>query len=68
MTKENKLQLSVNDLNVYRREQTVPYAFESATGKEMRLTFHGGIQVLQDGKLIREFMQEYQAVEFFNSL
>lgn len=68
MTKENKLQLSVNDLNVYRREQTVPYALESATGKEMRLTFHGGIQVLQDGKLIREFMQEYQAVEFFNSL
>lgn len=68
MSKENKVQLSVTDLNNYRRDQTIPYAVESATGKEMRLTFYGGIQVWKDGKLIKEFIQEYQAVEFFNSL
>jgi hypothetical protein len=38
------------------------------SGKEIRLTFYGGIQVWKDGKLIREFVQEFQAVEFFNGL
>jgi hypothetical protein len=63
-----KLLLEVKDLHKHRVEETVLFARCGATDKEMRLTFYGGIQVLQNGKIVREFVQEFQAVEFFNSL
>ena len=68
MSKLKELQLEVKDLHKHRVEETVLFARCGVTGKEMRLTFYGGIQVWKDGKLIREFVQEFQAVEFFNGL
>lgn len=58
--------LEVKDLHKYRVEETVLYARRGVL--EMRLTFYGGIHILQNGKLVREFVQEYQAVEYFNKL
>ncbi len=68
MNKLKGLQLDVKDLNKHRVEETVLYARCGVSGKELRLTFYGGIQVWQNRKLIREFIQEFQAVEFFNGL
>lgn len=68
MSKLKELQIELKDLQKHRVEETVLFARCGVTGKEMRLTFYGTIQVWKDGKLIREFMQEFQAVEFFNDL
>lgn len=68
MSKLKELQIELKDLQKHRIEETVLFARCGVTGKEMRLTFYGTIQVWKDGKLIREFMQEFQAVEFFNDL
>ena len=66
MSKLKELQLELKDLHKHRTEETILYARCGVTGKEMRLTFYGGIQVWKDGQLIREFVQEFAAVEFFN--
>ena len=68
MSKLKELQLELKDLHKHRVEETVLYAKCGVTGKEMRFTFYGGIQVLQNGKLIQEFVEEFKAVEFFNNL
>ena len=68
MSKLKELQLEVKALHALRVKETVLFARCGVTGKEMRLTFYGGIQVWKDGKFIREFVQEFQAVEFFNGL
>ena len=65
--KLKELQLEVKDLHKHRVKETALYARCGVTGKEMRLTFYGGIQVWKDGKLVREFEQEIQAVKFFNA-
>lgn len=68
MSKLKELQLEVKDLHKHRTEETILYARCGVTGKEMRLTFYGGIQVWKDDQLIREFVQEFAAVEFFNGI
>ena len=68
MSKLKELQLEVKDLHKHRVEETVLYASCGITGKELRLTFYGGIQVWMSGKLLREFIQESDAVSFFNAL
>ena len=62
------LKLEVISLHEYRVNESVRFAYCGKTNKEIRLTFYGGIQVWQDGKLIREFVQEFAAIEFFNNL
>lgn len=68
MSKLKPLELEVKDLNNYRSTEKHLYAKCSKTGREMYLTFYGGIQVFKDGVFLREFIQEYAAVEFFNEL
>ena len=68
MSKLKELQLNVKDLHSHRVNETVIYASCGVTAKELRLTFYGGIQVWMSGKLLREFVQESDAVSFFNAL
>jgi len=68
MSKLTPLILDVKELHEYRVEQTHLYAKCGVSNKELRLTFYGGLQVWQNGKIVREFAQPYQAVEFFNNL
>ena len=68
MAKLKALNLNVTELQKFRTEQTALFAKCGVTGKEIRLTFYGGIQVWQNGELIKEFIQPFLAVEFFNEL
>lgn len=67
MSKLKELKLEVKDLHKHRVESTILYASCGVSKKEMRLTFYGVIQIWQNGKLLREFSDELQAIEFFNN-
>jgi len=67
MSKLEKLKLEVKDIHKYKNNETMRFAICPATEKEMRLTYYGGIQIWHNGKIFREFMQENQAVEYFNA-
>ena len=67
MSKLKELKLEVKDLHNHRVESKILYARCGISGKQMCLTFYGGIQIWQNGKLLREFSDELQAVEFFNN-
>ncbi len=66
-SKLKPLTINLKELNEFRDTETLLYA-RCFTGKELRLTCHGGIQVCKDGKILYQSTQPYPAVEFFNSL
>ena len=68
MDKLNRLQLEVKGLHEYRVNETILFARCGVTGREMHLTFYGGIQVRQNEKIVKEFTEMIPAVKFFNDL
>ncbi len=68
MSKLKQLQIDINDLSDFRTKETLLYARCGITGKELRITCQGGMQVWKDGKVVFEHIQPYPVVEFFNAL
>jgi hypothetical protein len=68
MSKIKPLELNLEELNKYRSENQIRYAYCDVTKKELKLDFYGGIHVYKDKVLIGSYIQEYVAVEVFNNI
>jgi hypothetical protein len=60
--------LELPELNKYRNEQSVQYAFCGKTKKELRLTFKGEMIVLKDKKEVGIYLFQSDAIKKFNEI